>query len=88
MGCTCGTTVQTREHVIKQCKNHTRHRPVLGYGRHAQIGRLMGTVKGIRKLSTFIKRSGAFDKDNNYMTHKRERNERERGRGRGEANNT
>src|SRR5258708_23373087 len=76
MGCTCGTTVQTREHVIKQCKNHTRHRPVLGHGRHAQIGRLMGTVKGIRKLSTFIKRSGAFDKDNNYMTHERERKRR------------
>ena len=22
-GCTCGTTVQTHKHVIKQCKNHT-----------------------------------------------------------------
>ena len=48
----------------------------------------MGMVKGIQKLSTFIKRSGTFDKDNNYMTHKRERNKRERGRGRGEVNNT
>ena len=34
----------------------------LGHGRHAQTGRQLGTVKGIRKLITFIKRSGAFDK--------------------------
>ena len=64
MGCACGTTTQTREHIIKQCKRHTRHRHTLGHGRHAQLGRLMGTVKGIRKLCTFIKCSNMFDKDN------------------------
>ncbi len=65
MGCSCGTTTQTCKHVIKHCKKYTRHQHVLGHGRHAQIGRLMGTVKGIWKLCTFIKRSKAFDKDDN-----------------------
>ncbi len=72
MGCSCGTTIQTREHVIKQCKKYTRHRLILEHGRHAQLGRLMGTVKGIRKLSTFVKRSGAFNKDDSNLTHERE----------------
>ena len=60
--CPCGATPQTREHVLKSCKRYYRHRHILGHGRHAQTGRLLGTVKGIRKLITFIKRSGAFDK--------------------------
>ena len=33
----------------------------------------MDTVKGIWKLSTFIKRSSAHDKEDNYATHERER---------------
>ena len=74
----CRTSIQTREHVIKQCKKHTRHRLILGHGRHAQLGRLMGTVKGIRKLSTFVKRSGAFNKDDSNLTHEREKWKRER----------
>ena len=49
-----------REHIIKSCRLHYRHRHSLGHGRHAQIGRLFGTVKGIRKMITFIRRSGAF----------------------------
>jgi len=47
MGCTCRTTTQTHEHIIKQCKRHTQHRHTLRHGRHTQLGRLMGTVKGI-----------------------------------------
>ena len=51
----------------------------------------MGMVKGIRKLSTFIKHLGAFNKEVNYTTQERERNGRvNRGGGRenGRRNNT
>ena len=49
----------------------------LGTGRHAQMGRLMGTIKGIRKLITFIKRSGAFDKPPTPKDRTQEEEERE-----------
>ena len=48
--------------ILKSCRLYYHHGHTLGYGRHAQMGRLLGTVKDIRKLITFIKRSGAFDK--------------------------
>ena len=64
-GCPCGATLQSREHI-------------LGYGRHAQVGRLMGTVKAIRKRITFIKRSGAFDKTERPRTGTNEEAERAR----------
>ena len=62
MECPCGTNLQTHEHVVKSCRLFYCHRHTLGIGQHAQMGRLMDTIKGIRKLITFIKRSGAFDK--------------------------
>ena len=57
LGCGCG--LRTREHVLKECGIHARHRLAIEQGRHSQSGRLMGTVKGIRKLTTF---TGAFEK--------------------------
>ena len=76
--CPCGTNLQTREHIVKSCRLFYRHRHILGTGQHAQMGRLMGTIKGIRKLITFIKRSGAFDKPPTPKDRTQEEEERER----------
>ena len=42
------------------------------------MGRLMGTIKGICKLITFIKRSGTFDKPPMPKDRTQEEEERER----------
>ena len=59
------------------CRLHNRDRYILGYGRHAQWGRLTGTHKGINKLIKFIRCSNMFDKHNNTWNH----NTNERGNG-------
>ena len=66
--CPCGAQVQTRQHITLDCKRHQRHRNILGYGRHAQWGRLVGTPKGIKKMIKFIRRSRAFDKSTTTQT--------------------
>ena len=60
--CACGATIQTRFHVLKECRRNSKHRHLLGQGRHSQVGRLMGTIKGIWKLAVFIRRSKAMEK--------------------------
>ena len=42
------------------------------------MGRLMGMIKGIHKLITFIKRSGAFNKPPTPKDSTQEEEERER----------
>ena len=74
--CKCGKQTRTREHVIKECKYYARQRLPLGHGRNARMGSLMGTIKGIRKLTAFIKRSGAFEKDYTEKIEKEREKER------------
>ena len=64
--------LQTREHVIKECRSYIQHRLTLGHGRYARI-----MVKEIRKLITSIKRSNAFDKDDRNRPSERARDRRE-----------
>lgn len=45
-------------------------RYVLRQGRHSQVGRLMGTIKGIRKLAVFIRRSKAMEKQSKEDTER------------------
>ena len=49
--CTSSATIQTKFHVLKECRRNSKHRHLLGQGRHSQVGRLMGTIKGIQKLA-------------------------------------
>ena len=70
--CSCGAPLRTREHILKECRFH---RLLLGCGRHAQPGRLTGTVRGIRKLATFIRRTGACEKA--YLDKRNEEREKE-----------
>ena len=60
--CACGAKLQTRTHILKECRIHSRHRHLLGQGRNSQFGRLLGTTRGIWKLALFIKRSKAMEK--------------------------
>src|SRR5258708_2202307 len=74
--CPCGVQIQMRQHITLDCKLHRQHQNILGYGRHAQWGRLIGTLKGIDKMIEFIKCSKAFDKSattqtNNPPDHRR-----------------
>ena len=78
IGCPCGAALQTREHVLKPCRLYYRHRQILGHGRHARTGRLLGTVKGTRKSITFMRRLGAFDKKTPTKTSTQEETERAR----------
>ena len=76
VNCRCGNQVRMHEHVIKECKYYACQRLTLGHGRNACTGTLMGTVKGIRKLTRFIKLSGAFEKE--YMEKIDKEREKER----------
>ena len=60
--CACGAELQTRTHILKECRIHSRHRHLLGQGRNSQVRRLLGTTRGIQKLALFIKRSKAMEK--------------------------
>ena len=58
-------------HIIKECPPAVQIQPRL---RDVQIGRLIGTVKGIRKLTIFIRCSKAFGKKHHHQVDaKRER---------------
>ena len=56
------------KHIIKECEYYACQRLTLGHRRNACLGTLMGTVKGVCKLTQFIKLSGAFEKE--YMEKK------------------
>ena len=52
--CGCGQTIQTRQHILRDCPKYTHHRSLLGTGRNTHFDRLIGTEKGIERLSKFI----------------------------------
>jgi len=65
------TTPNTRtHHKTLQIPREIPAQP--GPRKKCQIGRLLGTIKGIRKLTTFIRRSNAFDKDIQCQREERE----------------
>src|SRR5258708_3403502 len=62
--CHCSDTLQSRHHILYECKTHRRHRHLLGTGRARNIETLLGSEKGIRRLARFLKASRAYDKRN------------------------
>ena len=60
--CHCSNTLQTRHHILFECKTHFRHRHILDTGRARNIETLLGSERGIRRLAHFLKASRAYEK--------------------------
>ncbi|KAG9019083.1 hypothetical protein FRB90_006606 [Tulasnella sp. 427] len=61
--CQCGESVETREHVLRECWMHEEHRPILEEAsEQIKLADILGTAKGIKALAQFTARSGAFSR--------------------------
>jgi len=62
--CPCGeATVQTRDHILRECTIHDIHRHLLlNEDRQLNIDELVGSEKGIDRLAVFLEKSGAYAK--------------------------
>ena len=60
--CHCRKTLQTQNHLLFKCKAHQWHWHLLGTGETRNIEALLGSEKGIRRLTRFLKASGAYEK--------------------------
>ena len=60
--CPCdNTTLQTREHLLRECPKYEHHREVLRkISNTITLPVILGTKEGIKALSSFLKKSGAF----------------------------
>ncbi len=47
---------------LNECPKYARHRPLLGTGQNAHLESLIGTEKGIKRLTKFIVITKAIDK--------------------------
>jgi hypothetical protein len=62
-GCSCGAMLQTRDHILMECARYAQWRHLLEeQSPTLSITAILGTEAGIRALSAFIARSGAFTK--------------------------
>ncbi|KAF9510004.1 hypothetical protein BS47DRAFT_1300777, partial [Hydnum rufescens UP504] len=60
--CQCGEPVQTRNHILYECRIFHDERHLLGHGEERQPRYLLGTIDGIERLASFIKATPAFTK--------------------------
>ncbi|KAI0057604.1 hypothetical protein BV25DRAFT_1779343, partial [Artomyces pyxidatus] len=61
--CPCGHPVQTREHVLTQCRLHTwARRHLRNVSDTLSLPIILGTPDGVCALQRFIEESGAFSK--------------------------
>jgi len=61
--CSCGAPLQTREHILVDCPQYATWRHLLQ--KHSPAlspTAILGTKEGIKVLSAFIAKSGAFTK--------------------------
>jgi len=59
--CACGKGYQTREHILRDCEYHNKHRiHLLRVSRDIFLPTILGTVEGITALTTYLEQSGAF----------------------------
>ena len=66
--CECGQTIQTRQHILRECLKYLNQHSLLGMGRNAHLDRLVGTEKGIERLTKFITIMKAIDKRSTTIT--------------------
>jgi hypothetical protein len=63
VNCICGEPLQTREHLLRECPRYETHRHILRQvSRDISLPEILGTRDGIRALSEFLEKSGAFTK--------------------------
>ena len=66
VSCPCGAVLQTRSHILQSCPRYEDFRHILqGVSRDIDMPVILGTKKGIKALSQFITKSGAFTKGGN-----------------------
>ena len=62
--CPCDNeTIQTREHILRECPKYSLHRKTLRkVSRTITLTTILGTKTGIKALTTFLQKSGAFSR--------------------------
>jgi hypothetical protein len=61
--CPCGETFQTREHLLRECPLYGGQRHLLTkVSRDISLPEILGTKDGVKALSEFLKKTGAFTK--------------------------
>ncbi|KNZ72136.1 hypothetical protein J132_04417 [Termitomyces sp. J132] len=61
--CPCGEHLQTRDHIIQDCRRYETHREILREAdENLDIGNLLGSKEGLRAMAKFLEKSGAFTK--------------------------
>ncbi|CAK5263969.1 unnamed protein product [Mycena citricolor] len=62
--CPCGETVQTREHILRECPLYDAQRPIIrATSANFGLRDILGTKEGIVALAEFLKESGAFTRN-------------------------
>ena len=79
LNCHCSDILQTRHHILYECKTHQWHCYLLSTGRAQNIKYLLGLEKGIRRLMRFLKASWAYDKWSTGPMNDLRQNNRRRG---------
>jgi hypothetical protein len=63
VNCPCGVLLQTREHILQSCERYEAHRHILRQiSPTIDLPVILGTLSGIKALSKFIAKTGAFSK--------------------------
>ena len=61
--CPCGAGLQTREHIVFECRSHEEYGNIIDKGApDHQLATLFGTKTGIDALAEFVKKSKVFQK--------------------------
>ena len=71
VSCPCGASVQTRDHILRDCPRYDAHRHLIRAQARTTVDThaLMSTKEGIIALSKFIAASGAFTKTGEPPPH-------------------
>jgi hypothetical protein len=68
IGCPCGEVLQTREHILQHCPRYEAHRHILRrISPTVDLSDILGSLKGIKALSKFIAKTGAFSKGGEHV---------------------
>jgi hypothetical protein len=63
VSCPCRARIQSRLHILLDCKSHTTHRHLLADKNNViSINSILGSTEGIQRLAAFIAASHAFEK--------------------------
>lgn len=67
--CPCGEELQTREHILRECPRYEESREELRkVSRDIVLSDILGTMQGIKALTKFLGKSGAFSRSGEGRT--------------------